>query len=336
MELNKLIGYTCSYIPAELLSATGYKPYRLLHGSYDLSIEGEKALRIDACPLIRSNLGFLMRNQEKFKAIIVSTGCDMSRRLSDVLLELTDIPVFVFNNPRTDNFRIYSDEINQLVVELEILGKRKLDRIVLKNEIERYETARLNLGKLDMKRWTSPSTLSTTTLHKILSNFHQGNIEDINYAINDEPSIKPRVFLLGSPVSYETNSLLAMIENKLRIVGDFNCGLSRFLDIQIKEKNLDGIKTAYFQQPPCIFKRPNDKFYQQVKEKIKLTRATGIVVWVAEFCDNYDFEIITMEDCFELPLLKLKSDYLLENIGQLNTRIEAFVEMLGATRQSII
>ncbi len=336
MGLNNLIGYTCSYIPVELISATGYRPYRLLHGNTELTIEGEKALKVDACPLIKSNLGYILANREKFKALIISTGCDMARRLSDVLLEVTDIPIFVFNNPRTDNYKMYSDEINQLVAELEILGKRKLDRLLLKNEIEKWENLRQELTKIDQNRFTIPSKLSTTTFHKIMMKYHQGDIENIDYEFVEEVSIKPKVFFVGSPVSYETNSLLELIEERFRIVGDFNCGISRPLYIEIKEKTLEGIKKAYFNQPACIFKRPNDSFYENVLNCIKKVRATGVIAWIVEYCDNYDFEITTMEQYFQMPLLKLKSGLSIEHLHQLTTRLDAFVEMLMAGRQSIL
>ena len=36
----KLIGYTCPYVPVELLSAAGFQPYCLLHGDYELMQRG--------------------------------------------------------------------------------------------------------------------------------------------------------------------------------------------------------------------------------------------------------------------------------------------------------
>jgi benzoyl-CoA reductase/2-hydroxyglutaryl-CoA dehydratase subunit BcrC/BadD/HgdB len=116
-----LIGYTCSYTPVELLSATGLRPYRLLHGDIDLSKEGEKVVRVDACPMVKSNLAFVSANKERFAALVGSTGCDMESRMFDIVAELTDIPVFVFHNPRTDNPMIFNDEIDWLIKQLENL-----------------------------------------------------------------------------------------------------------------------------------------------------------------------------------------------------------------------
>ena len=90
----ELIGYTCPYIPVEILSATGFRPYALLHGDYDLMQNGLLYTRIDACPLVRANISYVIKHQNKFVALVGAIGCDMSRRMFDVLREHTKIPIF--------------------------------------------------------------------------------------------------------------------------------------------------------------------------------------------------------------------------------------------------
>jgi len=334
--LTGLIGYSCSYIPVELLSLTGFKPYRLIHGDITLSNVGENFVRVDACPLIKSNIGYVMQNRTNFTALIGSTGCDMARRMFEVLAEMTDIPAYVFNNPRTDNLQMFNNEIDQLIQYLNKFTGTTFSNELIKNEIEHWESAREKLRSLKKKRQATPSLVSTTTLHKAVINYYQGNIEQIKIDINEESSYKPRVFLIGSPVPYEASQILELIENRLRIVGDFNCGISRFLNIKIKEKTLDGIKEAYYNQPDCIFKRPNRKFYEWVNNQIKEVNCTGIIAWILDYCDNYDFELKRMEKTLHLPILKLKSDFSYQNFSQLKTRIDAFIEMLSHTRSSIL
>jgi benzoyl-CoA reductase/2-hydroxyglutaryl-CoA dehydratase subunit BcrC/BadD/HgdB len=322
----------------ELLSATGLRPYRLLHGDTKLVNEGETVLRVDACPLVKANAGFVLQSCEKFAALVGSTGCDMSRRLFEVLGETTSIPFHIFNNPRTDNKTIFFNEIDRLALFLNRVSGMKLTRGSIKNEIEKWEAARERLRALDAKRRAHPSLSSTTAFHRAVADFHQGNIDKINKGVeaDEESSYKPRIFLLGSPVPYEADEILSLIESRLRIVGDFNCGLSRFLDISVKNKNIEGIKDAYYGQPDCIFKRPNSKFYKHVEERIRELKCTAMIVWVLDYCDHFEFEIMRMEKKLGLPILKLKSDFSRQNIGQIKTRIEAFIEMLTTSRSSIL
>ena len=328
---TKLIGYSCSYTPVELLAATGYKPYRLLHGDTRLSSAGEKMLRIDACPLVKSNLSFIIENRDKFAAVIGATGCDMARRMFDCLsppLTNSSLPVYVINNPRTDKPAIFYDETDRLIEELERLSNKKFTEQLIINEIERWEAARNRYRVYNQKRAAKPSLVSTADLAKACINYHKGNIEnEIN--IIEKPSNKPRVYLLGSAIPYEAHLIIEMLEENMRIVGDFNCGISRFLNINIKEKNLNGIKQAYYNQMPCIYKRPNNQFYEMVGAQLKQLDSKGIIAWTLDYCDNYEFELKRIEQYFQLPVLRIRSDLSFQNISQLKTRIAAFAETIA-------
>jgi benzoyl-CoA reductase/2-hydroxyglutaryl-CoA dehydratase subunit BcrC/BadD/HgdB len=323
----QLIGYACSYIPVELLSATGLRPYRLLHGDIHLSKEGEKLVRVDACPLVKSNLEYIVQNKSRFAVLVGSTGCDMSRRMFDVASEVTDIPVYVLNNPRTDKPDIYSDEIDWLVEQLEHMSSRKFGDELIRDEIIKWEQRREELRTIDERRAASPSLVSTLDFHKVLTGYHQGTFdEQVTFCRN--PSEKPRVYLLGSAITYEANHILQLIEKDLRIVGDFNCGLSRALHVKIEDLSLSGIKHAYYNQPPCVFKRPHQRFYDYVGEQIDRLNCTGIVAWTLDYCDVYEFEIQRIERIFGRPVLRIRSDFSFQGSSQLCTRIDAFAEML--------
>ncbi len=325
----ELIGYTCSYIPVELLSATGFRPYRLLHGDRRLSRAAEALVGIDACPLVKSNLGFVLENKERFVALVGTTGCDMARRLFDIVASATTIPTFLLNNPRTDNPRIFYDEIDWLQGELEHLAHKQFNDPVIQREIERWEGFRAAVQVLEEKRKGDPSRISTTDFLKVVTGYHQGTIGAPVPSIEERTSSQPRVFLLGSPVPYEAGPILSMFEQQVRIVGDFNCGLSRFLTIRIAKKNLAGIKSAYYHQPPCIFKRPNRLFYDWVSSRLQDLRCAGIIAWTLDYCDNFEFELKKMEELFGLPLLRVRSDFSYQHLITLKTRIAAFCEMLS-------
>ncbi len=323
----QVIGYSCSYIPVEILSATGLRPYRLLHGEIDLSKRGEKVVRIDACPMVKSNLAYVLENQEKFAALVGSTGCDMSRRMFDVLSEHTNIPVYVINNPRTDKPAIYSDEIIWLVKQLEHFSNKRFTDEIIKKEISTWETMRDESRTIDEKRAAHPSLLSTTDFHKIMVAYYQGSVEKEIIHFSRSPE-KPRVYMLGSAITYEAGHILQMIEANLRIVGDFNCGLSRALHLKIEGQSIDAITKAYYNQPPCAYKRPHQKYYDFLQAEISRLDCIGIIAWTLDYCDVHEFELQRIEKVFNLPVLRIRSDFSYQGNSQLKTRIEAFGEML--------
>jgi benzoyl-CoA reductase/2-hydroxyglutaryl-CoA dehydratase subunit BcrC/BadD/HgdB len=59
--------------------------------------------------------------------------------------------------------------------------------------------------------------------------------------------------------------------------------------------------------------------------------ADGILNYSLQFCGTYQIEAGTIEQAAKsagIPFLKIDTDYSMEDIGQLSTRIEAFLEMV--------
>jgi benzoyl-CoA reductase/2-hydroxyglutaryl-CoA dehydratase subunit BcrC/BadD/HgdB len=60
-------------------------------------------------------------------------------------------------------------------------------------------------------------------------------------------------------------------------------------------------------------------------------RADGVIHFGLQFCQPYLMEAIPVEKALEsknIPVLRIETDYSMEDVGQLKTRIEAFAEML--------
>lgn len=322
-----LIGYTCSYVPVEILAATGHRPYRLLHAEVRLAQDGEQYVRVDACPLIKSTLAYLSEHRTEFACVVGTSGCDMSRRMYDVLAETTDLPVLLLDNPRTDRFAMYSDEIDWLIREIERLFSLRITPEMIRREIGAWEDARTHYRALDRKRMARPSRISTAELHKAVTHYHKGEIEFPPF-VPEEATDRPRVYLLGSAFPFEANSTLRLFEERLRVAGDFNCGISRFLGVQVANHSLAGLKRAYFEQPSCILKRPDHRFYEHVSRSIAGLDCRGIIAWTLDYCDPYEFELKRIESKLGLPVLRLRSDLSTQNLAPLKTRIEAFADMI--------
>ncbi len=326
--LTGLIGYTCSYIPVELLALTGKRPYRLLHGSQNYIMQSESYVRIDACPLIKSNISFIINNQDKFAAIVGSTGCDMARRLFDVIGEFTNLPMLIIDNPRTDRFQIYSDEIDWLIDELSGKFKMNISDNELKTITSIWQNKRDLYRKFTEQQRADPSRVSSKDMFTLACKYHQGQIEEMQ-VLGENLSDIPRVYLIGSAISYESSWFLELIEQYLRIVGDSVCGFSRFSEVQITEPGIDGLKHAYYNQHGCFNKKPNTKFYDGLATRIAAAAAQGIITFTLDYCDAYEFELGHIQKRFNLPMLRLRSDFSRQNISQLKVRIEAFAELLS-------
>ena len=69
-----------------------------------------------------------------------------------------------------------------------------------------------------------------------------------------------------------------------------------------------------------------------VKEMIRDFKVDGVILERLAFCDLWGFEQFTIKNDFQdwdMPLLMLDREYTLSGIGQLRTRVQAFLETIG-------
>jgi benzoyl-CoA reductase/2-hydroxyglutaryl-CoA dehydratase subunit BcrC/BadD/HgdB len=59
--------------------------------------------------------------------------------------------------------------------------------------------------------------------------------------------------------------------------------------------------------------------------------ADGVIDYTLSFCGTYQIEATSVESAVKdagFPVLRIETDYSAEDVGQLSTRVEAFLEML--------
>ena len=64
---------------------------------------------------------------------------------------------------------------------------------------------------------------------------------------------------------------------------------------------------------------------------VKELKADGVLHYSLMFCQPYEHEAIKIEKTLQqagVPMLSIATDYSMEDVEQLKTRIEAFVEMV--------
>ncbi len=87
---------------------------------------------------------------------------------------------------------------------------------------------------------------------------------------------------------------------------------------------LEAYARALLSQMPCF--RMNDVTGRKAIYRDPALK--GIIYHTIKFCDYYGFEYAELKKNCDVPLLKLETDYTLQSVGQLSTRLEAFSERL--------
>ncbi len=93
---------------------------------------------------------------------------------------------------------------------------------------------------------------------------------------------------------------------------------------------METIVDRYFQVDCAIF-TPNPDRLEHIVEMSKTYKADGVIHYGLQFCRPYLMEAMPVEKALEeknIPTLRIDTDYSMEDVGQLKTRVETFVELI--------
>jgi benzoyl-CoA reductase/2-hydroxyglutaryl-CoA dehydratase subunit BcrC/BadD/HgdB len=147
----------------------------------------------------------------------------------------------------------------------------------------------------------------------------------------------PRILVSGCPQAVPNWKLPFIVETSgAVIVGEESCvgerGTRNLTDEsgETLEEMLEAIVDRYYQVDCAIF-TPNPQRLEHIQEMVAAYNADGVIQYGLQFCQPYLMEAIPVEKALEqegIPCLRLETDYSMEDVGQLKTRIEAFIEQL--------
>jgi len=120
------------------------------------------------------------------------------------------------------------------------------------------------------------------------------------------------------------------------IVGEESCvgerGTRNLVDGTAGE--LDGLMDALvdrYLSIDCAIFTPNPTRYEHIVSMAEEYKADGVLLYGLQFCTPYAVEAASIESKLEdqgIATLKVETDYSQEDVGQLKTRIEAFIERI--------
>ena len=147
----------------------------------------------------------------------------------------------------------------------------------------------------------------------------------------------PRLLMSGCPMAVPNWKLPWIVESAgAVIVGEESCvgerGTRNLTDDSgsTVEELMDAIVDRYFRVDCAIF-TPNPDRLGHVKDMYEAYHAQGVIHYGLQFCQPYQMESLPVERILEdagIPVLRIDTDYSMEDVEQLKTRVEAFVERI--------
>ena len=357
-EKRKVVGTFCLYVPEELVLAVDGVCIGLCAGAEVGSEEAEKFIPRNTCALIKAFMGFKLAGLcpyvELTDLLVGETTCDGKKKAYEIFNEITK-KVYVMEIPNKkgeDGKILWRNEVRRFAEKLEELTGKKIDLEKLKAASKIVNEKRKALQRLSLLRSYDPAPISG--LDALLINqvsFYDDPVrftakvnelcdeldERVKSGIGVAEKGSPRVLISGSPMAIPNWKVHAIVEGSGAVVvgeescvGERNFGTLLNDDFSSLEEGIQKIADRYM-TINCACFTPNIERLEDIKSMVNKLHADGVIHYSIQFCTPYlieAFKVRMVAETMGIPFLRIETDYSMEDIGQLKTRIGAFLEMI--------
>ncbi|MBN1594611.1 2-hydroxyacyl-CoA dehydratase [candidate division FCPU426 bacterium] len=353
---RKVVGTYCYFAPEELIYASGDVPIRLCSGHSDTITTAEELLPRDICPLVKSSFGFPILGDGWIDAcdvIALPTSCDAKTKLGEYLADY--LPVWMINLPKIKNYdglkEYWLKEIKLFLHKLEELNGKKVKAPELKNALQLLKRRAELYRAMYELRLAHPLLLSHQDLLMVVqSSFYDDlprwiNQTELLYnemkkasATGKYAAKGKRLMITGAPIIWPNFKILNIItELGSTVVADDMCaGHQRLWDYAepdewTLEGMLEAVAARYIFPSVCpCFTTSYDRI-DKILHLAREAKVDGVIYHDLRLCQIFDMEkdlVVKVLKENQIPVITLHTDYGQEDVEQLRTRIEAFLEMI--------
>ncbi|MEM1511441.1 MAG: double-cubane-cluster-containing anaerobic reductase [Candidatus Jordarchaeales archaeon] len=356
---GKVVSTFCLYVPEELVIAAGAVQVGLCGGANATIEYAERDLPRNLCPLIKSSYGFKISALCPYFAvsdlIVGETTCDGKKKMYEFLGR--HAPTYVVEMPHKPSTeqarRLWLEELKLLKAKLEELTGNKVTVEKLRNAVNIVNEKRNVLRKLFEARKARPSPISGKDAILVTQiGFYDDPrrfvektgelVRELEERIKNKEGVAdedaPRIIISGCPMAIPNWKLHHIIESSgAVVVAEESCTGSRYLSIGSVNTNaksvdefLKAIADAY-SNVHCACFTPNDERVSDVVKLVEEFDADGVIHYNLHSCHPYSVEANKVIRALKeegIPAMSIETDYSKEDVGQLTTRVEAFIEMI--------
>lgn len=352
---KKVIGVYCGFAPWEIITASGAVAAWLCGTSGATIPDAEEHLPANLCPLIKSSYGFAVSDKCPYfhfsDMLIGETTCDGKKKVYEIMGEMK--PMHIMHLPQDfsapDSFNYYrsqmvrlrdaiSKELDVEITEEDIKNQiriRNKERIAVRNFYEIGKLSPPPIWGFDMRRVIQATLYISNKEEEIrkVEDLTRLILEDYDKNGSPVPASAKRILVTGSPLGDATENIVKIIEDNGGVVVCFDmCSSLKDKDdlVSLEGDVFDALTKRYFKHG-CACMSPNDHRMEMISNYIDEYKIDGVVDVVLQSCHTYNMESSRVKSTVnkkDTPFLHLETDYSEETIGQLTTRIQAFMEML--------
>jgi len=348
---GKIIGCAPMRIPEEIVHAAGLLPVVLWERDEPIS-EGHTYIQTFFCGFVRSVIDMAVKGQLEFlDGILCSDECVSLEAIDNVLRrrDLFDYLEFVWLPAvaRGDTNKTYTmQELERLRTSLREYSGKELDDESLRRSIRLYNRNRALLRQLYELRREMPTMLKAREMNAVVMSSmlmpkeeHNELLETLisELASKEGSDQKVRLFISGTLCAAPRNDILDLIEEAggVIVADDLYVGSRYFdTDVRVNGDPIESLAERYMNmgpRTPTMIDYEHD-WGDQLIEMVKKSGAQAMIALPLKNCDPHQFHYPRVREKLTsvgIPEFFLEMEHEAMSLGQIRTRIQAFMEMIG-------
>ena len=351
---GKIVGTYCSFIPTELIMAAGAIPVTLCATSEEPIAAAQEHLPSNLCPLIKASYGFALTDTCPYfyfsDFIVGETTCDGKKKMFELMNDIKDTYVMQLPSSRDEvALTMWEAEIKKFWKKLEdfygvTITEEDVKKAILQKNAERDLVLEyLDLGKLNpspisgYELGTKLDTLSFIPSMEERCKQLRERIDEVkadweaNY--KGKVSRKPRILITGCPNGGVRDKTIKVLEELGADVVAFDTCNSNREKIEKVDTTLpvtEALAKKYL-NINCSVMSPNTNRLKFISDMIDDYQVDGVLEIILQACHTFSIESYNVKKSVlakKIPYLKVETDYSKADAGQINTRLEAFLETI--------
>jgi len=356
---RKVVGYFCSYVPEELIYATGAMPVRIM-GSLRPTELAEAHIPSMYCSFCRDVLAEgLAGSYDYLDGIVMAKSCIHLEHAFEVWG--LNIPAsfkyylpmpWVLDSPEAKKY--YLTELKRFKTSLEEWSGKAITEQALDKSIKTHNRYRQLMHQLYDLRKSNPPLISgleaaEIALASMLSD-KQEFMPHLEKAIKELPASpnRPKTgvrLMIAGGENYDLELFKVLESLGANVVIDELCMGSRYFWNSVVipsplrgegegegavQNKLEALADRYLCRPPCPAKATPMPRYEYLLSLVRDFQAQGVLLIQQKFCSPHALDIPDLSRFLNehgIPSYTFELDITLAK-GQLRTRTEAFLEML--------
>ncbi len=336
----KVLGYTCSYVPEELIISAGLQPYRMSNIGANTSTLTPSFV----CPFASATLENILKLEEFFSGFALAHTCDPMWRLYDIVKKKAKKPVFLLRVPHnTENqssLDFFKMELLRFKKFLAENFDAKVDDDSLLNAIKLCNENRSLLKEVYMLNSDGKYGVNASDRFKLVlasmwmpKKECNAQIKALNLKGKSNKTGEVRLHINGTAV-YDLNLIKTIEDSGGFVASDDLCTGSRYFWSNVEESQdpISALAHRYLKRTPCPSHGPLQQRLEYVDFMIKEFKAHGVITFAERFCDPILYDSVHVKDASAkegIPAMLIDYENPTQEIGRIKTRIEAFIESLG-------